>query len=122
MTQSEDLFSRAQKVIPGGVNSPVRAFKGVGGTPLFIKRAELAYLYDADDNRYIDYIGSWGPMIAGHANPEILDAVREAVKDFLPIDLSAVKQDEIDIFPFEKKKPIAAKMAVVITSVVNVTV
>jgi len=79
VSQSEELFSRAQKVIPGGVNSPVRAFKGVGGTPLFIKRAEQAYLYDADDKRYIDYIGSWGPMIAGHANPEILDAVRGAV-------------------------------------------
>ena len=79
VSQSEDLFSRALKVIPGGVNSPVRAFKGVGGTPLFIKRAELAYLYDADENRYIDYIGSWGPMIAGHANPEILEAVTEAV-------------------------------------------
>ena len=79
MSQSEALFARAKSVIPGGVNSPVRAFKGVGGTPLFIERAEQAYLYDADGKRYIDYIGSWGPMIAGHANPEILEAVREAV-------------------------------------------
>ena len=78
MSQSELLFSRAQKVIPGGVNSPVRAFKGVGGTPLFIEHAEAAYLYDADGKRYIDYVGSWGPMIAGHANPEIIEAVKEA--------------------------------------------
>ena len=79
MNHSEQLFARAQKVIPGGVNSPVRAFKSVGGTPLFIKRAEQAYLFDEDDKRYIDYIGSWGPMIAGHANPEIIAAVKEAV-------------------------------------------
>ena len=78
MSQSELLFSRAQRVIPGGVNSPVRAFKGVGGTPLFIEHAEAAYLYDADGKRYIDYVGSWGPMIAGHANPEIIEAVKEA--------------------------------------------
>ncbi|RVU83258.1 glutamate-1-semialdehyde-2,1-aminomutase [Leucothrix sargassi] len=80
MSQSEQLFARAQKVIPGGVNSPVRAFKSVGGTPLFIERAEQAYLFDADGKRYIDYIGSWGPMIAGHANPEILEAVKQAVE------------------------------------------
>ena len=79
MNQSEQLFARAQQVIPGGVNSPVRAFKSVGGTPLFIERAEQAYLFDADGKRYIDYIGSWGPMIAGHANPEIIAAVKEAV-------------------------------------------
>lgn len=79
MSQSETLFDRAQKVIPGGVNSPVRAFKGVGGTPLFIARAEQAYLFDADGKRYIDYVGSWGPMIAGHSNPEIIAAVQEAI-------------------------------------------
>lgn len=79
MSQSEALFDRAQKVIPGGVNSPVRAFKGVGGTPLFIARAEQAYLFDADGKRYIDYVGSWGPMIAGHSNPEIIAAVQEAI-------------------------------------------
>lgn len=78
MSQSEQLFTRAQKVIPGGVNSPVRAFKGVGGTPLFIEHAEAAYLFDADGKRYIDYVGSWGPMIAGHANAEIIEAVKEA--------------------------------------------
>jgi len=79
MSHSELLFTRAQKVIPGGVNSPVRAFSGVGGTPLFIEHAKAAYLYDADQKRYIDYVGSWGPMIAGHANPEIIEAVQEAV-------------------------------------------
>ena len=78
MTQSEILFERAQKSIPGGVNSPVRAFNGVGGSPLFIERAEGAYLYDADGKAYIDYVGSWGPMICGHANPEIIEAVKLA--------------------------------------------
>ncbi|MCK5896349.1 MAG: glutamate-1-semialdehyde 2,1-aminomutase [Cocleimonas sp.] len=78
MSKSQELFETAQKHIPGGVNSPVRAFKGVGGTPLFIERAEAAYLYDVDGQRYIDYVGSWGPMIAGHANPEIIEAVQQA--------------------------------------------
>ncbi len=78
MTKSQTLFEQAQKTIPGGVNSPVRAFKSVGGTPLFIERAEGAYLYDVDGNRYIDYVDSWGPMIAGHANPEVLSAVKKA--------------------------------------------
>ena len=77
MTQSESLFERAQRVIPGGVNSPVRAFKGVGGTPRFIDRAAGAYIWDADGQRYIDYVGSWGPMILGHAHPEVIEAVRE---------------------------------------------
>jgi glutamate-1-semialdehyde 2,1-aminomutase len=78
MTRSHDLFKAAQIHIPGGVNSPVRAFKGVGGDPVFVERAEGAYLFDADGNRYIDYVGSWGPMIAGHAHPEVVEAVREA--------------------------------------------
>lgn len=78
MTKSEDLFQQAQKSIPGGVNSPVRAFRGVGGTPRFIARAEGAYMFDADGNRLIDYVGSWGPMIAGHAHPEVIEVVREA--------------------------------------------
>jgi glutamate-1-semialdehyde 2,1-aminomutase len=78
MTRSECLFQQAQQFIPGGVNSPVRAFRSVGGTPRFIDRAEGAYLFDVDGNRYIDYIGSWGPMIAGHAHPEVIEAVREA--------------------------------------------
>ena len=68
-SQSHALFTRAQELIPGGVNSPVRAFKSVGGEPFFAQRAEGAYLFDVDGNRYIDYVGSWGPMIAGHAHP-----------------------------------------------------
>ena len=79
MTQSHDLFIQAQQHIPGGVNSPVRAFRGVGGDPLFFARGEGAYLYDEDGKRYVDYVGSWGPMIAGHAHPEVLNAVREAI-------------------------------------------
>ncbi|HET6567172.1 MAG TPA: glutamate-1-semialdehyde 2,1-aminomutase [Rhodothermales bacterium] len=75
---SKHLFERAQRVIPGGVNSPVRAFKSVGGTPLFIRRAEGAYLEDADGNRYVDYVGSWGPMLFGHAHPAVVKAVQEA--------------------------------------------
>ena len=77
MSRSETLFANAQKHIPGGVNSPVRAFKSVGGTPLFFKHAEGAYVTDEDDKRYVDYVGSWGPMILGHSHPEVLDAVRQ---------------------------------------------
>ena len=76
---NHDLFTQAQKYIPGGVNSPVRAFKGVGGDPLFIKKAKGPYIYDVDDKEYIDYIGSWGPMIAGHCNKKVLKAVHKAV-------------------------------------------
>ena len=75
--RSKQLFERAQESIPGGVNSPVRAFKSVGGTPLFIKRAKGAYLYDEDDNQYIDYIASWGPMILGHAYEPVVKAIQE---------------------------------------------
>jgi len=78
MNRSETLFQAALARIPGGVNSPVRAFKPVGGTPLFMERARGAHLFDADGRAYIDYIGSWGPMIAGHAHPLVLDAVQEA--------------------------------------------
>lgn len=77
MTDSNHLFSAAQHVIPGGVNSPVRAFKGVGGTPVFIDHAQGAYLYDPQQHRYIDYVGSWGPMILGHAHPDVIAAVQE---------------------------------------------
>jgi len=73
------LFQRAQKVIPGGVNSPVRAFKAVGGTPRFVARAQGAYFWDANNQRYIDYIGSWGPMILGHGHPAVVEAVQKAV-------------------------------------------
>jgi len=78
--RSKKLFEQAQKVIPGGVNSPVRAFKSVGGTPIFIKKALGAYLIDEDGNKYIDYISSWGPMIIGHAHPEIINAINEQSK------------------------------------------
>jgi glutamate-1-semialdehyde 2,1-aminomutase len=77
ISKSQQLFSRAQQSIPGGVNSPVRAFKSVGGTPVFMKNAKGAYLYDADGNRYIDYIASWGPMILGHAWEPVVKAIRE---------------------------------------------
>ncbi|WP_448549057.1 glutamate-1-semialdehyde 2,1-aminomutase [Thalassotalea fusca] len=83
MQNSEQLFSHAQEIIPGGVNSPVRAFNGVGGTPCFIKRADGARIYDADDKAYIDYVGSWGPMILGHNHPKILEAVIETAKNGL---------------------------------------
>jgi len=76
-----ELFARAQKVIPGGVNSPVRAFRAVGGTPRFIQRAQGAYIWDAEGQRYIDYIGSWGPMILGHGHPAVLEAVTKAAAD-----------------------------------------
>lgn len=78
--RSSQLFAEAEKVIPGGVNSPVRAFKAVGGTPIFVKSAQGAYLYDEDGNRLIDYINSWGPMILGHAYPPVVDAVIEKAK------------------------------------------
>ena len=85
MTQAKDLnqtlFDRAAKVIPGGVNSPVRAFRAVGGTPRFISRAQGAYMWDANGQRYVDYIGSWGPMILGHGHPAVVDAVQKAVTE-----------------------------------------
>jgi glutamate-1-semialdehyde 2,1-aminomutase len=81
MSTNQDLFERAQRVIPGGVNSPVRAFRAVGGTPRFIKRGEGAYIIDAEGKRYIDYIGSWGPMILGHGHPAVLEAVTAAARE-----------------------------------------
>ena len=80
MSRSEDLFKQAQISIPGGVNSPVRAFSGVGGTPIFFESAEGAYMFDADGKRYIDYVGSWGPMILGHNHPAVLEATLAAAK------------------------------------------
>ena len=79
MSGSKDLFSQAQKHIPGGVNSPVRAFKGVGGDPVFIDHADGAYIFDPNGTRYIDYVGSWGPMILGHAHPEVIKAVKSVI-------------------------------------------
>ncbi|MBQ4848618.1 glutamate-1-semialdehyde 2,1-aminomutase [Pseudoalteromonas sp. MMG012] len=100
MTISQDLFSRAQASIPGGVNSPVRAFNGVGGTPLFITKAEGPFTFDADGNRYIDYVGSWGPMILGHNHPEIKRSVLEAVEN----GLSYGAPTETEILMAEKVK------------------
>jgi len=79
MSHSLDLYNEAQQLIPGGVNSPVRAFNGVGGTPLFIERADGAYIFDVDGKAYVDYVGSWGPMVLGHNHPAIRDAVIKAV-------------------------------------------
>src|ERR1041384_5659338 len=79
--KSTELFNRAKQSIPGGVNSPVRAFKSVGGTPIFMSKAIGAYLFDADGNRYIDYINSWGPMILGHAYEPLVKAIQEKVLD-----------------------------------------
>ena len=81
ISKSQALFARAQNSIPGGVNSPVRAFKSVGGTPLFLKQAKGAYLFDVDGNRYIDYINSWGPMILGHAFEPVVEAIQKKALD-----------------------------------------
>jgi len=83
MSESEQLFAHAQIHIPGGVNSPVRAFKGVGGTPVFFSRGEGPYLYDVDGKRYVDYVGSWGPMIGGHCHPDVVRAVQETAANGL---------------------------------------
>ena len=95
---SSQLFAKARKVIPGGVNSPVRAFKSVGGDPVFISRASGAYLYDTEGNQYIDYVGSWGPMILGHAHPEVI----EQVKTIVDAGLSFGAPTEIEIALAEK--------------------
>lgn len=79
MSHSTNLFARAQTVIPGGVNSPVRAFKGVGGTPVFLKRGAGPYVFDVDGKQYTDYVGSWGPLILGHAHPRVIDALQQAI-------------------------------------------
>ena len=78
--KSRQAFARAQKVIPGGVNSPVRAFGSVGGNPLFVNKGEGAYIWDIDGNRYLDYVGSWGPLIVGHAHPEVVAAIKRAAE------------------------------------------
>jgi glutamate-1-semialdehyde 2,1-aminomutase len=80
MTHATELFNLAKTVIPGGVNSPVRSFNGVGGTPVFIDHAKGAYIYDSDGNEYVDYVGSWGPMILGHAHPQVIEAVKIAAE------------------------------------------
>ncbi|WP_111642375.1 glutamate-1-semialdehyde 2,1-aminomutase [Marinimicrobium alkaliphilum] len=95
MSRSETLFSQAQRHIPGGVNSPVRAFKAVGGTPVFFERAEGAYLWDADDQRYIDYVLSWGPMVMGHAHPVVIDAVIEAARKGLSFGAPTERETQL---------------------------
>ena len=93
--QSELLFQQAQEHIPGGVNSPVRAFKSVGGTPVFFRRSEGAWLYDEDDNRYVDYVGSWGPMIVGHNHPQVREAVQQAVNQGLSFGAPTAAEVEL---------------------------
>ena len=93
--RSSALFDEAQKVIPGGVNSPVRAFKAVGGNPIFVKRAKGAYLYDEDDNQLIDYISSWGPMILGHAHEPVISAVTERAKSGTSFGMPTALETEI---------------------------
>ena len=78
LTKSKEAFAEAVNLLPGGVNSPARAFGAVGGNPIFIERGQGAYLFDVDGNRYIDFVGSWGPMILGHGHPTVTEAIREA--------------------------------------------
>jgi len=106
MSKSTELFNRAQSIIPGGVNSPVRAFNGVGGGPLFIQKAQDAYIYDVDGKQYIDYVGSWGPMILGHNHPAIKKAVIEAAEN----GLSFGAPTEIEIIMAEKVQQLVPSM------------
>jgi glutamate-1-semialdehyde 2,1-aminomutase len=101
INKSQELFNRAQNSIPGGVNSPVRAFKSVGGTPIFFQKAKGAYLYDADGNKYIDYINSWGPMILGHAYESVVKAIQEKALD--STSFGAPTELEIEIAELIKK-------------------
>ena len=95
MSRNDELFARAQRTIPAGVNSPVRAFRSVGGTPCFFTRGEGAYLWDADGKRYIDYVGSWGPAILGHAHPEVVRAVQESARDGLSFGAPTEREVEM---------------------------
>lgn len=106
MNKSEQLFEHAKQIIPGGVNSPVRAFNGVGGTPCFIERADGAYIFDANNKKYIDYVGSWGPMILGHNHPVIKKAVIEAAEN----GLSFGAPTEIEITMAEKVREVVPSM------------
>lgn len=99
--RSSILFKEAQKVIPGGVNSPVRAFKSVGGTPIFVERAQGAYLFDADGNKLIDYISSWGPMILGHAYPPIIEALKQRVNKGTSFGMPTALETEIATLALE---------------------
>src|SRR5476651_878904 len=93
--QSRALQARAEHLFPGGVNSPVRGFRSVGGEPPFVARAEGAYLYDADDNRYIDYFGSWGPMILGHAFPPVVEAIERAARNSASFGASTAAEADL---------------------------
>ncbi len=92
---SADLFARAQRVTPGGVNSPVRAFGAVGGTPRFMAQGQGAYLTDADGRRYVDLVASWGPLILGHAHPAVVEAVTAAAPRVLPYDNPTEGEDDM---------------------------
>ena len=111
---NESLFERAQLSIPGGVNSPVRAFRQVGGVPRFIERAEGPYMFDVEGRRYIDYIGSWGPMIAGHAHPQVIEAVQRAATRSL--SFGAPTADEIEIAETLRSLMPAAQMLRLVSS------
>lgn len=95
MTRSEELFEKSKQRIPGGVNSPVRAFQSVGGTPAFIKKAKGSHIFDVDGNEYIDYVCSWGPGILGHAYPSVIDAVKKACDNGLTFGAPTEKEYEI---------------------------
>ena len=95
MKQSQKLFNHAQLIIPGGVNSPVRAFRSVGGTPPFIKRGRGSQIWDADGNVYVDYVGSWGPLIVGHTHPGVVKAVQQAAERGL--SFGAPTEQELEI-------------------------
>jgi glutamate-1-semialdehyde 2,1-aminomutase len=97
-SKSEALFARAQKVIPGGVNSPVRAFRGVGGTPLFIASGQGSRIVDADGNSYIDYVGSWGPLLLGHRAPQVIDAIREVLETGTSFGAPTLREVELAEF------------------------
>ena len=101
MKKSQQLFERAQQRIPGGVNSPVRAFRAVGGTPPFLERASGAYVWDAEGRRYLDYLGSWGPMVVGHTHPAVVEAVQEAAS-------RAQKNRSGNSWPAPGRKPAAS--------------
>ena len=112
-SKSKSAFDRAKGLIPGGVNSPARAFGGVGGTPIFIDHAAGPYLFDIDGNKYIDFIGSWGPMILGHAHPKVVEAIQttaikgssfgaptEMESQMAELIISLVPSIEMDVLPF----------------------
>jgi len=110
--RSHALFEAGKRVIPGGVNSPVRAFRGVGGDPVFFARGAGAYVYDVDGNEYVDYVGSWGPLITGHAHHEILEAIAKAAADGTASTISAARSTSRSVAaPNDVPSPAAATTA-----------